>query len=75
MTGPGAGTVAIGTNDRGAIVGFYAGGFHGFLDKGAFTTIDIPGTVETTPSGINDYGHIVGEYSRFGGSAHGFVLF
>jgi len=51
-------TEAWGINNREEIVGFYIRGaivglpVHGFLTgKGAFTTIDIPGTVETTPRG------------------------
>src|SRR5947199_74448 len=61
---PGAtGTVAVGINNRGQIVGSYSttSGFHSFLlDHGTFTTIDVPGAGYA--SGINDRGQIVGVY-------------
>jgi len=46
---------------------------HGFLvDKGTFTTIDVPGALFTQPLGINPAGTIVGLYSD-GAMIHGFV--
>ena len=70
---PGAtGTVALGINNRGQIVGEI--GSHGFLlDRGTFTTIDVPGATFTGAFGINDRGQIVGDYQA-GGTVHGFLL-
>ena len=52
--------------NRGQIVGDYgdAGGkSHGFvLDRGTFTTIDVPGATVTLAQGINEPGQIVGVY-------------
>jgi uncharacterized membrane protein len=52
-------TVANGINTSGQIVGHYSSvsGAHGFLyGAGVFTSIDVPGANNTTPSGINDDG-------------------
>ena len=52
-------------------------GAHGFLyEAGVFTMLDVPGANNTTPSGINDDGQIVGYYSVGFGSEfrqHGFL--
>jgi len=61
-------------HDHRQIVGLYlAGGtFHGFLlNKGTFTTIDVPGATRTQAGGINDRGQIVGDYLA-DGVQHGF---
>ena len=51
---------------------------HGFLRSagGRYSTIDVPRATGTTPNGINNWGHIVGDYFGQGGSSdiHGFVL-
>jgi hypothetical protein len=63
---------AFDINNNGQIVGEYsdATALHGVRDDGgAFTTIDVPGTSDTTTSGINDAGQIVGFYDE-----HGFLL-
>jgi hypothetical protein len=39
-----------------------------------FTTIDVPGAVQTFPYGINATGQIVGDYKDAGGISHGFLL-
>jgi uncharacterized membrane protein len=50
-----------------------AAGIHGFLlDKGSYTTLDVPGAIWTGASGINDSGQIVGSYEDAGGT-HGFL--
>jgi len=75
---PGArfpGTIASGINDGGQIVGAYSDGLmaHGFLDiTGSFTTIDVPGAIDTVAKGINDNGQIVGFYDDSTGE-HGFL--
>jgi probable HAF family extracellular repeat protein len=48
---------------------------HGFLlDNGSYTTLDVPGSISTYPSGINDSGQIVGYYNDAAVNPHGFVL-
>jgi probable HAF family extracellular repeat protein len=66
-------------NNRGQVVGEYldaGGAFHGFLyHKGRFTTIDFPGAVGSSPTGINDRGEIVGAHADpASGGVHGFLL-
>jgi hypothetical protein len=57
---------------KGQIVGSYQG--HGFLlDKGNYTTLDVPGSSWTWASGINASGQIVGCYGD-GNTSHGFLL-
>jgi hypothetical protein len=62
------GTFATGINPAGVIVGvFYDAGcahFHGFLrlPDGAFSTFDIPGADDTSPSAINPAGTTTGSY-------------
>jgi probable HAF family extracellular repeat protein len=82
-----AGTLAVGINNSGQIVGNYVGGpgllaTHGFVySGGTYTTIDDPlasgrlinsSSYGTFPSGINALGEIVGDYSEISGG-HGFV--
>lgn len=38
-----------------------------------FTTIDFPGSVATTPNGINEHGEVVGSYVDSSNRTHGFV--
>ena len=75
------GTVALGINDIGDVVGNYVDdkteNRHGFLlsSKGVFTNpIDVPGAVVTVAQGINNAGTIVGVYIDAQGNSHGFVL-
>ena len=61
------GTVALGINDKGQVVGYYfdsTGSTHGFLYSGGkYTTLDDPLGVEgTVATGINDRGQIAGYY-------------
>jgi probable HAF family extracellular repeat protein len=67
--GGASGTAATGVNDMDQIVGSYqdaSGNTHGFLlSNGTYTTIDDPdATIDTIAHGINDAGHIVGEFSN-----------
>jgi hypothetical protein len=68
---------ALGINDLGDIVGFYAdaSGFqHGYIDdEGVFTTFDPTGSTNTTINGINNLGDIVGFYTDANGDTVGFV--
>jgi uncharacterized membrane protein len=76
---PVLGTVALGINDIGQVVGNYVDAKnnqrHGFLrsSKGDFTTLDVPGADITIAQGINNAGTIVGLYI-VGDQTHGFVL-
>jgi probable HAF family extracellular repeat protein len=69
------GTFAEGINDRGQIVGGYTDASnvnHGFLlSSGQYTTLDVPNAFDTTATGINSSGQIVGEYDN---GAFGFLL-
>jgi probable HAF family extracellular repeat protein len=78
---PVGGTVAIGINDPGKVVGDYVDNTtpnpvrHGFLlSQGVYTTLDPPGTSLTVAEGINNAGVIVGFYLDAAGKEHGFVL-
>jgi len=46
------------------------------LDEGTFTTIDVPGALFTSASGINNDGQVVGFYITDDeeGESHGFLL-
>jgi len=73
------GTVAIGINDPGQVVGDYVdaaqGNRHGFLlSRGIYTTLDVPGALLTVAEGINNAGKIVGFYIDAVGNEHGFIL-
>jgi hypothetical protein len=74
-------------NNRGQIVGSYQvgdlnadgsippGREHGFVwDDGQLTTFDVPGSLLTEPTHINNRGHIVGGYRDAAGRQHGFLL-
>jgi probable HAF family extracellular repeat protein len=74
----GTGAAALGVNNAGQIVGYYAdsaGINHAFLDDaGVFTTIDDPlGTKGSVATGINDSGQIIGYYTDSNGQQHGFL--
>jgi len=69
----GADLGAADVNNAGLIVGCYASCSRGFLyDGSTFTSIDVPGAIVTQLSGINDVGHMVGNYYD-GTSLRGFV--
>ena len=75
-------TIAQGINNAGTIVGVYVrfaeGLAHGFvLSKGVFTTVDVPGSLETEIRSINSKGEIVGVFTVDLGNdktaTHGFL--
>jgi hypothetical protein len=84
---PGANlTIATGINSAGQIVGAYrerepttgseptTGRLHGFvLSGGVFSTIDVPGAIDTYALGISPRGDVVGQYKAADGR-HGFVM-
>ncbi len=79
-------TSAKGINPRGDIVGEYCVNFlpcgfglghtHGYLrsKNGEFTSIDVPGAIETHAFKINPRGQIVGSYWGTDGKGHVFLL-
>jgi uncharacterized membrane protein len=76
------GSAALKINDRGDVVGFFAGdgGFNrGFLLRhGVLTTLDFPGASETFPYGINESGTVVGAWDVLDSDGnllaeHGFI--
>jgi hypothetical protein len=42
--------------------------------QGTFTTIDVPGSIDTRVIGINPGGDMVGQYTSADGVIHGFLL-
>jgi probable HAF family extracellular repeat protein len=81
--GSGQGTVALGINDAGQIVGFYLTStnvIHGFVySHGVFTPINDPSagggaSQGTEATGINNTGQIVGSYIDASGNEHGFLF-
>jgi uncharacterized membrane protein len=75
----------LGIDDRGDITGRYctrtpcrepgSGDFHGFLLRdGEFTTIDVPGSIETNAWKSNDRGEIVGSFGVAGGGVELFIV-
>ena len=67
------GTILLGINDKGEIVGAEADGNLGFsYDDGIFSTIDVPLGITTGAVGINNAGQIVGNYNS-NGTSHGFI--
>jgi len=69
----------FGINTKGDIVGAYfiggGGPHHGFLlHRGTFSTLDVPGTLQTAARGINPQGDIVGDCNTSAGGTHGFLL-
>jgi len=86
---PGAGTLPLGIDNAGRVVGYYGdegttpnpdGSFppnkiHGFLwDEGRVTTLDVPGSLATYAFRLNNRGQITGGYYDPAGTQHGFVL-
>jgi hypothetical protein len=71
-------TNPTGVNSTGTVVGSYYkadNSRHGFTwHEGTFSTVDYPGTTNTTLNGINDDGTIVGAYMNEYGQYHGFSL-
>ena len=50
-------------------------GQRGFIYReGGFTTVDVPGAVSTTLTGVNRRGDIVGSYQDAAGRRHGVVI-
>ena len=73
------GSVAIGINDKGQIVGGYDGSdvlsnpAHSFVLKGStFKTINYPNAISTEANAINDEGTVVGYYTDASNNVHGF---
>ena len=69
-------TQEFGINNAGQVVGDFndSSGTHGFINTGGtFTTLDVPGAVETDASGINNAGQVVGVFSDSRGVFHGFI--
>jgi PEP-CTERM motif len=71
-------TTAAAINNAGEIAGFYTdtitGAVRGFVDNsGAFSTIDVPGSMSTVLLGLNDNGFAVGDYVDGGGVMHGLL--
>ena len=68
---------AVGINNAGWVVGFYAdssGVLHGYLFNGtSATTLDFLGGMGTQAFGINNHGEIVGDYTDSAGTMHGFT--
>src|SRR6516225_1599565 len=73
-------TPAFGISDRGVIVGDFGingrPAEHGYvLRRGAFTTLNAPGSAGLTHAyGIDNAGDVVGEYAGARGALHGYVL-
>jgi hypothetical protein len=82
LTGGSLTTIDIGPaasiNNAGQVVGSYSDGSRPFgyhWNAGVVTTINVPGSVFTAATGINDAGHVTGIYSTnlIGGNYRGFV--
>jgi hypothetical protein len=69
-------TLALGISNLGSIVGMYSDSLaHGFLKNGIVPiAINYPGAQDTRVWGINDAGHMVGDYHDIGGW-HGFLKY
>jgi probable HAF family extracellular repeat protein len=71
-------TILTGINHRNQIVGDYLdvdGTLHSFLlDKGRFTTLEIPGALGSAAAQINARGQIVGAYSTITNGNHAFPV-
>jgi probable HAF family extracellular repeat protein len=64
-------------NIHGQVTGWYgqAAGLQSFLkDRGSVSTITVPDSILTEAIGINDAGHIVGDYRSADGVFHGFLF-
>jgi uncharacterized membrane protein len=71
------GAAAFKINNRGQIVGSYTGPdgtARGFVkSRSGFTTLHVPGAVETLALDISDRGEVAGFYIDAGGTFHGFL--
>lgn len=71
-------TLNGGPNPEGTNIGTYtdtAAVVHGFtLQRGVFTTLDVPGASATTPNWITPQGMIVGGFLDASGASHGFIF-
>jgi probable HAF family extracellular repeat protein/VCBS repeat-containing protein len=75
---------ALAINDSEQVVGYYVvynadstTTDHGFLydyNSDTYTTIDFPGSTQTTPEAINNSGQIVGDYKDSDGNWHAFLF-
>ena len=69
----------MGINDPQRVVGYYKDTAstphdHGFFfDKKSYTTIDVPGAVDTRLLGLNNPGDMVGYYTDSNDQKHGFL--
>lgn len=76
LLGFGYGTLAIGINDGGTIVGAgidFCCKVHGFInDAAGVFTIDYPGAADTFADGINREGVVVGTWMDAEGDSHGY---
>jgi uncharacterized membrane protein len=70
-------TEPLGINDNNVIAGFYLGSkslYFGFIfAQGNYTSISYPGATNTFASGINNSGHVVGQFLDQQNNLHGFV--
>ena len=72
-------TYPLGLNASGDSVGFWdtdgVNAPHGYVRRanGQITTLDVPGALNTTAFGINDFGQISGYFVDATGAVHGFV--
>jgi hypothetical protein len=70
-------TTTAGINNSGLIVGFFtnaAGNMDGFIDNsGAFTTVTVPGAMDTSLTGVNNLGQAVGFDVDAAGNMHGII--
>jgi len=64
-------TFLYGINNAGQIVGYSSLGKAFLLSEGIFTTVDVPSSIDTVASGINDAGKIVGAFGD--PYTHGFL--
>ena len=74
------GTVANGINNAGVVTGYYyddsSGDFSGFTwNNGVFTTLNVPGALDTAITAINDRGDLAGYYVDANGNLDGFVAY
>ncbi len=73
----GVGTLAVGINNSGEVVGYWSSGgpTQGFRLVGStYTSFNYPGASETLPISVNNEGEIVGNYTDTSGVTHGFLL-
>ena len=78
VSGPVAGTVALGINNAGYVSGHYwdtAYNEHGFImtPGGKFIPVDVPGAYQTSGGGLNDHVQITGHYSDSSCNTYGYI--